>query len=165
MENASKALIIAGAILLSILIIAIGIFIFNGANSTITGSMTSMSTQEIEAFNNQFISYGGEQSGSNVKKLVERLIANSSTYKDEPKKMPTAVFKAQDGSLFKARMHQPNKEVLDNNWSLDGNGTTYGYIPRLTTIRDRIEAKHMYWVNINYGTSGIVDWIEIRYTK
>ena len=28
-----------------------------------------------------------------------------------------------------------------------------------------IEAKHMYWVNINYGTSGIVDWIEIRYTK
>ena len=32
MENASKALIIAGAILLSILIIAIGMFIYNSYN-------------------------------------------------------------------------------------------------------------------------------------
>ena len=44
MENASKALIIAGAILLSILIIAIGMFIYNSASSTITDSLTSMST-------------------------------------------------------------------------------------------------------------------------
>ena len=33
MENASKALIIAGAILLAILIIALGVFIFNKAKS------------------------------------------------------------------------------------------------------------------------------------
>ena len=35
METASKSLIIAGAILLSILIIALGVFIFNQAKSSI----------------------------------------------------------------------------------------------------------------------------------
>ena len=35
MENASKALIIAGAILLSILIIALGIFVFNAAKGAV----------------------------------------------------------------------------------------------------------------------------------
>ena len=35
MENASKALIIAGAILLSILIISLGIMVFQNAKSTV----------------------------------------------------------------------------------------------------------------------------------
>ena len=88
MENASKALLIAGAILLCILIIAIGMFIYNSAQSTITESMNSMSTQEIEAFNNQFSGYEGVQSGSNIKALMGRLIGNADTYKDEPTRVP-----------------------------------------------------------------------------
>ena len=88
MENASKALLIAGAILLCILIIAIGMFIYNSASSTITDSLTSLSTQEVEAFNNQFSSYQGIQKGTNVKNLIGKLIANASTYADEPAKIP-----------------------------------------------------------------------------
>ena len=89
MENASKALIIAGAILLSILIIAVGIYIFNNAQGTIDESIASMNTQEIEGFNSQFTSYSNKQSGANVKALIGRLIANSSTYQDQPGKVPT----------------------------------------------------------------------------
>ena len=37
MENASKALIIAGAILLSILLISLGIMIFNNASNVANG--------------------------------------------------------------------------------------------------------------------------------
>ena len=48
MENASKALIIAGAILLSIAIIGIGMAVFQMASGTI--SSANMSAQEIEAF-------------------------------------------------------------------------------------------------------------------
>ena len=88
MENASKALLIAGAILLCILIIAIGMFIYNSASSTITDSLTSLSTQEVEAFNNQFSSYEGTQTGSNLKALMGRLIANADTYSEEPAKIP-----------------------------------------------------------------------------
>ncbi|MEE0865899.1 MAG: hypothetical protein U0L98_03780, partial [Clostridia bacterium] len=57
MENASKALIIAGAILLAILIISLGILIFSQAQDTV-GSV-NMSEQEMMAFNNKFTAYEG----------------------------------------------------------------------------------------------------------
>ena len=91
MENASKALLIAGAILLCILIIAIGMFIYNSAQSTITESLNSMSTQEIEAFNNQFSTYEGLQDGTQLKSLMVKLIANADTYKDENTKIPGVI--------------------------------------------------------------------------
>ena len=46
MENASKALIIAGAILLSILLISLGIMIFTQAQDVISGS--GMSKAELQ---------------------------------------------------------------------------------------------------------------------
>ena len=48
MENASKALIIAGAILLAILLITLGIYIFQQAQSTVNNS--GMSQAEIQTF-------------------------------------------------------------------------------------------------------------------
>ena len=44
MENASKALIIAGAILISILIIAIGMYIYTNSESSIRNATSQMST-------------------------------------------------------------------------------------------------------------------------
>ena len=58
MENASKALIIAGAILLAILLISLGIMIFNQAQDTVNNS--GMSQAEITAFNNKFLKYEGK---------------------------------------------------------------------------------------------------------
>ena len=57
MENASKALIIAGAILLSILIISLGIMVFQNAKSTVGSA--DMSETEMQAFNGKFSSYLG----------------------------------------------------------------------------------------------------------
>lgn len=61
MENASKALIIAGAILLSIAIIGIGMAVFQMASGTI--SSANMSAQEIEAYNSEFSKYEGKVNG------------------------------------------------------------------------------------------------------
>lgn len=55
MENASKALIIAGAILISILIIALGVFIYNNAANTVKSA--DMTEYEIQAFNEKFTKY------------------------------------------------------------------------------------------------------------
>ena len=68
MENASKALIIAGAILLSILIIALGVFVFNQAKGSV--GKVNLSEQEVAAFNSKFESYSGKQLGSAVKTLI-----------------------------------------------------------------------------------------------
>ena len=51
MENASKALIIAGAILLAILIISLGIMIYNQASGVVNNN--SMSQVDISSFNQQ----------------------------------------------------------------------------------------------------------------
>ena len=76
MENASKALIIAGAILLSILLISLGIMIFNQAQDTVNNS--GMSQAEIATFNNQFLKYEGAQKGSVVKSMINEVIASNS---------------------------------------------------------------------------------------
>ena len=78
MENASKALLIAGSILIVILLIAVGMMVFGGAQSNIEGSISSMSTQEVEAFNNQYLMYNGDQKGSSVKSMINKVIANNS---------------------------------------------------------------------------------------
>ncbi len=75
MENASKALIIAGAILLAILLISLGILIFNQAQDTVNNG--GMSQAEITAFNNKFLKYEGKQKGSVAKSLVNEIIASN----------------------------------------------------------------------------------------
>lgn len=75
MENASKALIIAGAILLAILLISVGIMIFNQAQDTVTNS--GMSEAELTAFNNKFLKYEGNQKGTMVKTLIQEVLASN----------------------------------------------------------------------------------------
>ena len=77
MENASKALIIAGAILLAISIIGLGIYIFAQAQGAMTADPLKM--QQIEAFNSQFDIYQGEQSGTNVKTLLDKIRSHNLT--------------------------------------------------------------------------------------
>ena len=74
MENASKALIIAGAILLSILIIGLGVFIFNQANSSMKN--INLSQNEVQNFNEPFLQYAGENiTGTNVMALCDKVKA------------------------------------------------------------------------------------------
>lgn len=76
MENASKALIIAGAILLAILLISLGILIYNQAQDTVNNS--GMDQAAITAFNNKFLKYEGEhQSGSVAKSLINEAISSN----------------------------------------------------------------------------------------
>jgi len=81
MENASKALIIAGAILLAILLISLGIMIFNQASSVVSG--TGMTDAEITTFNAKFQKYEGNMKGSMVKSLINDIIAVNNDSNDE----------------------------------------------------------------------------------
>ena len=71
MENASKALIIAGAILLAILLISLGIMIFTQAQDTVTNS--GMSEAELQSFNSKFLKYEGNMKGTMVKSLIQEV--------------------------------------------------------------------------------------------
>lgn len=70
MENASQALIIAGAILLAILLIAIGMFIFNKANTSIQDAARGMDQNAVAVVNGKFTPYTGTNSGTQLKGLI-----------------------------------------------------------------------------------------------
>lgn len=83
MENASKALIIAGAILISILIVSLGILIFNNFGTKARES-ANMDEQEIAAFNSKISPYlGNSVAGSQVNALLQYCLAcNTSSKKN-----------------------------------------------------------------------------------
>jgi len=78
MENASKALIIAGAILLSILIISLGIMVYNNAKSTV--GEASLDPEKVQTFNSKFTMYAGEKvSASKANSLIQAVNASNAT--------------------------------------------------------------------------------------
>lgn len=80
MENASKALIIAAAILLSILIIALGMSVYNNAKAS-SGNI-DLTAQEISSHNAQFEAYEGRQKGREVRTLLNTIYNNNSLHED-----------------------------------------------------------------------------------
>lgn len=83
MENATKALIIAGAVLISILLISVGIMVFNAANDPINQAANQSEQQAVQMFNETFTSYlGTSVSGQQIKSLVSAVIASNSKNPD-----------------------------------------------------------------------------------
>ena len=86
MENASKALIIAGAILLAILIISLGIMIYNQAAGVVNNN--SMTEVEVTTFNQKFEQYLGEHvRGANVNSLINAVNTNNMSTDDGTKQV------------------------------------------------------------------------------
>ncbi len=95
MENASKALIIAGAILISILIVGLGVIIYNNV-SGIAQSGT-LDAQEIQAHNSPFEGYfGNNVSGSNVRALLTQVSANNNSAAADDNQLGNYIFVTGD---------------------------------------------------------------------
>ena len=77
MENASKALLIAGAILIVIVLISVGMLIVNSTQDMTERAGTTASSQAIQVFNQQFTQYEGTQKGSTVKSLIQAINASN----------------------------------------------------------------------------------------
>lgn len=90
MENATKALMIAGAVLLAIAIISVGMAIYNSGKDTIDQGMRGLDQATISAFNSDYEGYEGTQKGSKIKSLITAVINNNIANKeDNPEKVIT----------------------------------------------------------------------------
>ncbi len=83
MENASKALLIAGAILIAILLISVGMMVMQSGQGIISGAEESMSAHEIELFNKEFENYIGKQKGSSVRGLMSKVKASNASHDED----------------------------------------------------------------------------------
>lgn len=125
MENASKALIIAGAILLSILIISLGIFIFQQAKGAV--NTDSIDQMQVEAFNGKFDQYEGTKvRGAQVKALISAVNTNNNSTDDEGKKV---TIEYQNG-LTAAKISTGKTYTVTIPEGTEGH-TTAGYISKI----------------------------------
>lgn len=82
MENASKALIIAGAILVAIMIISLGVLLFNRMGGAAKDA-ANMDEQEIAAFNSKITPYlGNSIAGSQVNALLQYCLSSNMSAKN-----------------------------------------------------------------------------------
>ena len=115
MENASKALLIAAAVLIVILLIAFGMRIFNSTSGTTDSLDKTMSSAETAAFNNKFTGYIGTQSIQKAKALANIISVNN---------------KQGDHKIGVRHRIFIGKNI----WSGNGNTTNYGEMISATII-------------------------------
>ena len=88
MENATKALLIAAAVLIAIILISLGVSIVSSAQDQINRSNIALDSAEIESFNSQFRSYeGAAVSGTKVRTLGRAVIQNNQGQDDDSRQV------------------------------------------------------------------------------
>lgn len=125
MENASKALIIAGAILISILLISVGVLIMNSTGDTQASVEDSAATIAKRTFNSNFTPFEGPgQSAAQIRTLISTV--KSSNASNDAENSVSIVGK--DGTTFSAKTLKSSKKYTVD---LDYSDKT-GYVNKIT---------------------------------
>lgn len=98
MENATKALLIAAAILIAIVVITLGVFVL-GKGSSLVKENSDMSDVEITTYNSKFEGYCGKNiRGAQVRQLISAVNQHNRANTDDISKQIELVFSGIDGS-------------------------------------------------------------------
>ena len=138
MENATKALLIAAAVLVAILIISLGLVVYNMASETI--GAVNFSGQEVTAFNDQFEQYrGANKRGSQVNAMLQTVLSSNMKSRSEG-------LDPDDGAKFVS--------VTGLNETLGAGDTSLGLI--------EADTSKLYTITINYNeTTGFAEEIVV----
>ncbi len=133
MENASKALIIAGAILISIVLITVGVAVLNQGSDVANSS--SMEGTQLQTFNQKFAQYEGTISGSKVKALLNAVITNNQAEEN------------QGSGYFVA---------INEDLATPASNPAYSSTSSIPNSSDDLRASTMYDVECVYGSGRVV---------
>lgn len=87
MENASKALLMAGGVIIAVLIISLFVYMFTSASSMFQTEEDVERIQEIEEYNKQYESYNRKLlRGTDLISLINKAISNNDKYEEDPTK-------------------------------------------------------------------------------
>lgn len=121
-------------------------YIIIDINTPNCSAPTSITTQEIDAFNMQFASYeGNEVPGSNVRVLLSKLAASAESYRDEEDKVPSISYESSDNI---ALMNYKIGKIQD-------------YKAFANEIRNGIKPKENYKVEVEYASTGLLRLVRI----
>ena len=144
MDNASKALIIAGAILIAVMLVSLGVMLYNTASGVAEGTIGTVEALGVEGFNAQFNQYMGERQKASVAQgLIDKVIANNAN---------------GDTTI---------SVTLVKGGGLASGSSAANTSATLTAMRDKITSKNtVYKIQVtNYDTSGTISAITITGVK
>ncbi len=157
MENASKALIIAGAILISILLIAISMYIYNSAQGTINNAGSKMSENEKQIYNSTVLSYlGDNKKGIDVKSLIDAIITSNNNCAGDSGKfiaIETSGFSSSESGISNATLGEPGDP--DNNESKVNDVSN-----NMSKLKSHVNMGKRYTIDPTYST-GLVTKVKI----
>ena len=132
MENATKALLIAAAVLVAILIISLGLVVYNSSAETV--NQANMSQQEVQSANEKFTRYNGQNKrGSEVNAMLNTVLSSNSD----------ARAAGEDNKLVTV---EGDVELANN----------------ATSIVNQANTASLYTITVNYGgPGGLVDTITV----
>ena len=85
MENAAKALIIAGGILLALMIITFSIYMIDNVRTIRNAEAEKLEQEQLQKFNQEYEVYNKQvMYGGDVISVINKIKNNNATYKDEP---------------------------------------------------------------------------------
>ncbi len=151
MENASKALIIAGAIILAVLIIGLGMAVFMQTSNV--DSTSQIDQFEVQQFNDQFTKYAGPSvKGSRVLTLCEVVRQHNAQNKDDV----TRQVYIDEGDDFTDNQNSGKA-------GSDGGEDSEKYIQSAVNMKSKIKSGKTYSVTVQYDQySNLVCAIHVR---
>ncbi len=158
MENASKALIIAGAILISILLIAISMYIYTSAKGTIDTAASKMGENEKQAYNATVLQYVGPgKRGNDALSVIDAVISSNNNCAGESGKfiaITPSGLKSNTSGVATATIGTPGDANNDA-------ATVQGHSDSMTKLKGDINRGKKYDIDAKYSNTGIIQEIVI----
>ena len=73
MDNASKALIMAGAILIAVALVGVGVYLYSTATEQVASGSQELDAAKVRTLNSKLEMYEGEINGAKVKSLIKNV--------------------------------------------------------------------------------------------
>lgn len=137
MENASKALLIAAGILIVILLIALGMRVFNSTGDATAQVDTQSASTSMQTFNAQFNAYKGRIPSSSLRNLIHLVNASNKA--------------------------NPGHQVSIDTSSMTGRGTFVSGSGYAHVAGNAIDGTSSYNTTFSYDAAGYINKITVNY--
>lgn len=94
MENSIKALLIAAAVLIAILIISLGLVVYNRASETV-GTTGDLAEQQTQQRNDKFMKYEGKNQSADVANAMLNTVFNHNATQEDKRDVVRVFFESE----------------------------------------------------------------------
>ncbi len=153
MENASKAVLIAGSIIVAMAVISIAVVIYFNVKEVMNN--VSIDATAISTHNSRFSGYIGQVTGSQVKICISNVLANNYNENTMPEyKVEISVIDAKLKQGINNKLDYIKYESDDINKVGNGKQTT------CDKMSDYIKSNYLYMGSVTYNEQGIITKLE-----